>query len=123
MKTIIHQQIGTKIAEVISDSIAIRVPQDALELLMNLSYQHGVTKFILHQGLVIPDFFNLKTGLAGEVLQKVVNYHLQVAFVGDFSQFKSESFRAFMAESNRGKHVFFFESVDLAKQSLFITNF
>ena len=32
-----------------------------------------------------PDFLRLSTGLAGDVLQKFVNYGLRVAIVGDVS--------------------------------------
>ena len=30
-------------------------------------------------------FFNLRTGLAGEIMQKFVNYHLRLVIIGDLS--------------------------------------
>ena len=56
-----------------------------------------------------PDFLRLSTGLAGEVLQKFVNYGLRVAIVGDVSAAAAASapLRDFIGESNRGGHVWF----------------
>lgn len=56
-----------------------------------------------------PDFLRLSTGLAGEVLQKFVNYGLRVAIVGDISAAAAASapLRDFIGESNRGRHVWF----------------
>lgn len=49
------------------------------------------------------DFFWLSSGLAGAVLQKVQNYGLRIAIVGDISRFTAESpsLRDFVYESNR----------------------
>jgi len=54
-------------------------------------------------------FFDLRTGVAGEYAQKFVNYRLRVAVVGDISDHleRSEALRAFVAESNRGRQLWF----------------
>ena len=56
-----------------------------------------------------PEFFRLASGLAGEVTQKLVNYRLVLAVLGDISVFveASGAFRDFVWESNRGDHVWF----------------
>ncbi|MET3528185.1 DUF4180 domain-containing protein [Phenylobacterium koreense] len=56
-----------------------------------------------------PDFLRLSTGLAGEVLQKCVNYGLRVAILGDVSSATAGSgpLRDFVSESNRGRSVWF----------------
>ena len=56
-----------------------------------------------------PDFFRLRSLLAGEIVQKLVNYRLQLAVLGDISQHLagSEALRDFVWESNRGDHVWF----------------
>jgi hypothetical protein len=56
-----------------------------------------------------PAFLDLKTRLAGEVLQKFVNYRRQVAILGDVSEAVagSEALRDFVRESNRGRTVWF----------------
>jgi hypothetical protein len=54
-----------------------------------------------------PRFFDLSSGLAGEILQKVSNFRLRLAIVGDLDAFPSEALRAFVAESNRTGQVVF----------------
>lgn len=56
-----------------------------------------------------PAFLDLKTRLAGEVLQKFVNYGFRTAIVGDVSAevAKSDALRDFVRESNRGRHIWF----------------
>ena len=55
------------------------------------------------------NFFHLRTGLAGEAIQKFVNYRLRLAIVGDIARFidASSALRDFVIESNRGDHVWF----------------
>ncbi|MFC3078752.1 DUF4180 domain-containing protein [Phenylobacterium terrae] len=54
-------------------------------------------------------FLDLSTRLAGEALQKFVNYGLRVAIVGDISGAVAQStaLRDFVRESNRGRQVWF----------------
>ena len=54
-------------------------------------------------------FLTLSTRIAGEVIQKFVNYGFRVAFVGDVSvaTAASNALRDFIRESNRGRHVWF----------------
>ncbi len=54
-------------------------------------------------------FLTLSTRVAGEVIQKFVNYGFRLAFVGDVSAAvaASTALRDFVRESNRGRHVWF----------------
>ena len=56
-----------------------------------------------------PGFLTLGTRIAGEFIQKFVNYGFQVALVGDVSEAvgASDALRDFIRESNRGRHVWF----------------
>ena len=56
-----------------------------------------------------PDFLRLSSGVAGEVLQKIVNYRFRVAIVGDVSEpaSASKALGDFIVESNRGRTVWF----------------
>ncbi|HZZ67295.1 MAG TPA: DUF4180 domain-containing protein [Phenylobacterium sp.] len=60
-----------------------------------------------------PDFLRLGTGVAGQVLQKLVNYRFQVAILGDVSAAvdKSGPLRDFVRESNRGATVWFVDDL------------
>lgn len=72
----------------------------------NASYQ-GATSIILYEKNLKLEFFELKTGMAGEILQKYTNYHIRIVIVGEFEKFDSKSLKAFIVESNRGKLVAF----------------
>ncbi len=63
-------------------------------------------------------FFDLKTGLAGECLQKVSNYRKRLVVLGDFRDIASRAFRDFVYESNRTGQVVFADSVERAVELL-----
>jgi|SRR5690606_12264002 len=109
MEIIDHTKNNKKIAELNSDTIIIYTAQDALDLLGNLYYQ-GYDMIILYAKNISSAFYDLKNGLAGEILQKFSNYRMQLSIIGDFNN-TSSSFQAFMRESNKGNHVNFSESL------------
>jgi len=106
----IHQKNSIKIAELNSEGLAIKNSSDALDIMGNLYYQ-GVDKMIIHEKNLTPDFFNLRTGIAGEILQKFSNYRFRLAIVGDFSKYTGKSIKDFMYESNKGQHINFISSL------------
>jgi hypothetical protein len=112
-----HQINDIKIAEVTSTDMVIRTIEDGSDLLGNLYYQ-DYDKIIIHQENITPDFFDLKTGIAGEILQKFSNYRVRLAIVGDFSQYLGKSFNAFIFESNKAGQINFVSSVSEALSKL-----
>ncbi|MDO4771844.1 DUF4180 domain-containing protein, partial [Porphyromonas sp.] len=54
-----------------------------------------------------PDFFDLKTKIAGDILQKFSQYQMPLVIVGDFSKYKSKSLNDFIFECNKGKQINF----------------
>jgi hypothetical protein len=105
------------VAELVLGSAKISSPGDILDIMGDVGYQ-GCAKLIVHSGDLSTDFFDLRTGLAGEVLQKFSNYRMQLAIVGDFSHLKSRSWRDFIRESNRGRTVSFLPTMDEALSAL-----
>ena len=69
---------------------------------------------VVHQRNIDESFFDLRSGLAGEMLQKVVNYRLRLGIVGDFSIYESKSLRSFIVESNRSNAIFFVNTLEEA---------
>jgi hypothetical protein len=65
---------------------------------------------IVHPFAIVEDFGNLSTGIAGEVVQKVVNYSYRLAIVGDFSSYTSKLLLDLICECNNGNHLYFVES-------------
>ena len=81
--------------------------QSALELAMTVQYETGATRIAIPKGAIADAFFILSSGLAGEILQKYVNYHVKLAVFGDFSRYTSKPLHDFLYESNKGNDVFF----------------
>ncbi len=112
-----HQSSDTKIAEVLSEEIVIATIEDALNLMADLYYQ-GYDAIILHETTITPAFFDLKTGVAGEILQKFSNYRMRLAIVGDFEKYNSNSFKDFVFESNKNRQINFVGSLEEALERL-----
>ncbi len=117
MQIITHTVPNGTIAEVIAEQYIINNIDDGADLLGNLYFQ-GYDKVILQEKNISPLFFDLKTKIAGEILQKFVNYKVRLAIVGDFSKYNSKSLNDFIYESNKGKAVNFLENRDQALEKL-----
>lgn len=117
MKIGTHSIGDTKIAEVVSEEIVIGNTEDGLELLGNLYYQ-GFDRIIIDEKNITVDFFELKNGIAGEILQKFSTYRVRLAIVGNFSKYKSKSLTDFIFESNKGGHINFVSSKTAALEIL-----
>lgn len=107
---------NSKIAKV-SDETMINTVRDATDLLGNADYR-GASKIIVKETNLNPQFFNLRTGIAGEMLQKISNYRKKLAIVGEFEKYNSNALNAFILECNRGNHVFFVSDVESALKRL-----
>lgn len=94
------------VAEVAANDMLLTAPEDANDLLGNAYYQ-GFDGMIISADKISPRFFDLKTRLAGEILQKFSTFQMRLAIVGDFSVFPSESLKSFIYESNRGSLIHF----------------
>ena len=105
-----HNIGNIKIAEVNSNKNIIENTDDGLDLLGNLYYQ-DYDRVVIYEKNIKPDFFNLKTGIAGEILQKFSNYRVRLVIVGDFSKYTSKSLSDFIFESNKGRHINFTNSI------------
>lgn len=109
---------GTDIAVVSSDEIVITDTQTALDLAMTVKYETGAARIVISKNLICEDFFILSRGMAGEILQKYVNYQVKIAVYGDYSHYTSKPLKDFIYESNKGKDFFFVPSKDEAIKKL-----
>jgi PadR family transcriptional regulator, regulatory protein AphA len=80
----------------------LRTEREAVELI-GLCGEQDTHRLLLHATNLSEQFFDLKSGLAGAILQKFVNYHMKVALIipPDLLQGK---FRDYVLEANRGRH-------------------
>lgn len=100
MEIEVIEKNGENIAVLKSSGVIIREMQDALDLLGEASYLNSY-KIIIREALLSPAFFELKNGIAGDILQKFSIYNIQLAIIGDFLKFKSKSLKDFIVESNK----------------------
>ena len=111
MEIKIHTIDNRKIAEIISDNIVLQTVEDVVDLIGNMSYQ-GFDKLIIHEENMIPDFFELKNKIAGNILQKFSQYSMPLAIIGDFEKYESKSLNDFIFESNKGNQINFVTTVE-----------
>lgn len=109
---------GIACAVVNSNEIVITDAQSALDVLMSAKCDIGTKNIVVDKKLITEDFFILSKGLAGEILQKYVNYGGRIAIYGDYSHYTSKPLKDFIYESNKGKDVFFVATRDEAVEML-----
>ena len=106
------------IAVVSGDEMVIVDTLSALDLAMTVKYETGAEKIVIDKDVICGDFFILSTGVAGEILQKFMNYHVKVAVYGDYSCYTSKPLKDFIYESNHGNDFFFVSTKEEAIQKL-----
>ncbi|MBE6068374.1 MAG: DUF4180 domain-containing protein [Clostridium lundense] len=109
---------NVEIAIVNSSEILITDVQSSLDFIGTVRYETDCDRIILNKSAICEEFFDLKTRLAGEILQKFINYHMKIAIVGDFSMYSSKSLKDFIYESNKGRAIFFLENEKEAIEKL-----
>lgn len=109
---------GVDIAVISGDEVVITDTQSALDLAMSVKYETGAERIVIDKNAICGDFFILSTGVAGEILQKFINYHVKMAVYGDYSRYNSKPLKDFMYESNCGKDFFFVSTKEEAIQKM-----
>ncbi|CAH2465958.1 MULTISPECIES: DUF4180 domain-containing protein [Bacillus] len=109
---------GINIAVVRNDTLVISDVQSALDLLATVQYEVDSKRIIIHKSLISESFFDLKTRLAGDILQKFINYRVKIAIVGDFSMYTSKSLKDFIFECNKGNDIFYLATEQQAIEKL-----
>lgn len=109
---------GTKkYIEVLSSDNLLNSEQDALDLI-SLSWEHNIQQQVLHGEIFSEDFFNLKTGVAGKMLQKFINYGIRVAAIIPAQVANTGRFREMVLETNKGNAFRVFSSREEAENWL-----
>ena len=109
---------GPPVAVIDSDELIIKDAGSALDFVMSIQYENKTDRIALNKEAIAEDFFILSTGLAGEVLQKFINYHVKFAVYGDFSKYTSKPLKDFIYESNHGSNTFFADTREDAVSKL-----
>ena len=110
-----------RIAVINSDEALIYDGQSALDLLISLAYNDRCERIVLNKESLTEEFFTLSSGVAGEILQKLVNYTVKLAVYGDFSEYDSKPLKDFIYECNNGRDFFFSATKEEALEKLSMT--
>ena len=111
LSTKFYEVRDVRVLECVADGVKLQTYRDAVDL-VGKSFENRATVIVIPVECLDDEFFQLKTRIAGELIQKFVQYGRRIAIVGDISRHLDESsaLRAFVAESNRGKDVWFLAS-------------
>lgn len=109
---------GVTIAVVTGEEKVVTDAASALELAMSAQYETGADRLAIDKRVIAEDFFILSTGMAGEILQKFINYHVKAAIWGDYTRYTSKPLKDFIYESNKGRDFFFVETKEEAVRKL-----
>ena len=90
---------------------------DLLDLLAGC-YDLGSNRVLLDEEHLPPEFFDLKSGLAGAIFHKLSTYHAKAAIVVDMDGIQNQRFRELIYECNKGDEIHFFDNVAQAERWL-----
>jgi hypothetical protein len=102
---------GVRVLEISPEGPVLSTDRDAVALIGDaLGCQ--ATTVLLPVSRLDDTFFELSTRIAGEIVQKFVNYGVRLVIVGDLSQriAASNSLRDFVYEANRGDRIWLLPS-------------
>jgi hypothetical protein len=109
---VVERRGGVAVLVCAADGPPIATPQDALDVIGSAFGRSDVVA--IPAGRLDESFFRLRSGLAGEIMQKFVNYRIRLAVVGDIGEqvAASDALRDLVRESNRGRHIWFVADLD-----------
>ncbi|OJU12412.1 MAG: hypothetical protein BGN88_04105 [Clostridiales bacterium 43-6] len=117
MNYIVNEQNNQKYLELFSAQAPIATEQDAVDIAA-LCWENNTERIIIQEQALSEDFFRLKTGVAGGILQKLTNYHIKTAFLISPEKVNTGKFKDMAAESSRSNQFRIFEDKETAKQWL-----
>ncbi|AKL69238.1 DUF4180 domain-containing protein [Streptomyces goshikiensis] len=97
----------------------IRGEREVLDLIGNAGYQ-GAEWVVVPAERFDDAFFRLRTRVAGDIVQKFVQYRMGMAVIGDISRHTeaSSALRDFVRECNRGRQTWFLADVEELRERL-----
>jgi hypothetical protein len=118
MELTVSEQAGVRFLESPSDLPLMRSPEDAT-LLVEACFSHRVKSALLYAPNLTDKFFDLSSGEAGAILQKLRNYRMRLAVVcpPGSVQFSSR-FGEMAEEESRTGYFQVFESAQAAREWL-----
>jgi len=86
----------------------LRTEDDARDVIQE-TFGTGIRLAVIPVERLDPDFFVLRTGVAGAFVQKLVQYRLRLVVIGDIAAevSASDALRDWVREVNRGRDILF----------------
>lgn len=106
-----------KYIELVSAAEPLNKESDALDLIA-LCWEHDVKALMIHHAILSEDFFQLKTNLAGNMIQKFINYGIKAATIVPPETIQKGRFKEMAMEMNKGGHFRLYESKEEAEEWL-----
>lgn len=102
-----------------ADGPLLRSEDDARDLIQE-TFGSDIRTVVVPVGRLHPDFLVLRTGVAGEFVQKLVQYRLRLAVIGDVTAAveASDALRDWIREVDRGQDVWFLPSREALEDRL-----
>ena len=115
----VYELQGVRVVEFPTAGDQFRNDWQAIEIISEAA-AHNAEVIVIPVERLITGFFDLKTRIAGEILQKFVTYRKRVVVLGDISNRLSGSsaLRDVVYECNAGHQVWFLASVNELDQKL-----
>lgn len=112
---------GMRVLLFAGDGEKLAAAQDA-SLFLSETWARDAALAVIPVSRLGGDFLDLKTRIAGEVIQKFVNYQVRLAILGDISAWTdtSKPLRDFVYETNRGRSLWFIRDLTELDQRLAI---
>jgi hypothetical protein len=85
---------------------------------LSCCYEQDTDRVLLYAENFCAEFFDISSGLAGTILQKLTNYRIKTAIVLNETTQKSSLFSQMVQDANRMGLIHFFSKVDEAAQWL-----
>ncbi|MFJ8438581.1 DUF4180 domain-containing protein [Kitasatospora griseola] len=106
--TAVQELGGVQVLVCAAEGEPVAGEQDAVDLLGN-AYYLGASWVAVPVERFGAEFFRLRSGVAGGVVQKFAQYRMGLAVVGDVAPHveRSDALRDFVRESNRGLQLWF----------------
>jgi hypothetical protein len=117
MELSIREIEGYRLLEGVPGQPAIQQVADLREVL-ELCFEHSAHSLLLYPENLTEQFFDLSSGEAGEILQKLRNYHIRLAVVRTPALQMSRRFVELMVDEDQGLDFRLFDQHELAQEWL-----
>lgn len=113
MTDLLVEHHGVPVIVCAAEGPTVATVQDALDQLIGGAFYRAEVVAVPAQRFD-DEFFDLSSGLAGEIMQKFVNYHVRLVVLGDITHHlrASSALPDLVRESNRGRHIWFLPDLE-----------